>query len=280
MSRIAIVGAYGMVGTAFRKENKNVIPLALHDCDITKPHSILRMLDIYEPDVIINSGVINSFEPCAKNPELAYEVNSLGPLNLAKICRDRDITLVQLSTVNIFDGTAMEPYTEKDIPNPLSIYGKSKYIAELYVNSICPRYYIIRMPTMFGHIEREENIGFPEKMLRAIRDGKKIKVANDKIESISHTRDIAKKVYRILEDKESYGIYHVFNEGCISFYEFVVEMADQLGKRIDNIEIGSHRDFDNWETKPKYVPMESIKIGPLRPWYEALRDYLDEQNII
>jgi len=279
MSKIVIVGAYGMVGTAFRKENKDAIPLTLYDCDITNPASIKRMIEIYEPDVIINSGVINSFVPCAQNPEKAYEVNSIGPLNLAKICRDNDITLVQLSTINVFDGTAMTPYTEEDIPNPLSIYGKSKYIAELYVSSICPHHYIIRMPTMFGHIEREENIGFPEKMLRMIRDEKKMRVADDKIESISHTRDIAREVYRIIESNQEYGIYHVFNEGCVSFYEFVVEMADQLGKPI-NIERGSHREFGDWRTKPEYVPMESIKIEPLRNWKEALKDYLDEQNIV
>jgi len=279
MSKVVILGAYGMVGAAFKKENPDAIALDKHDCDITIPESISRMIEIYEPDIIINSAVIYNYDACKKNPELAYRPNSIGPLNLAIQCRDNDITLVQLSTVNVFKGDTSTPYTEDSIPNPMSIYGKSKYIAELYVGSICDKFYIIRMPTMFGHVENHKNIGFTEKMLIRMRDNKELRVADDKVESISHTRDIAKEVYRIIEDKLPYGIYHISNEGCMSYYEFIVEIVKQLGKSI-NVEGVSRKVFPDWETKPGYASLSSIKIKPLRNWKKALKDYLNEQNII
>ena len=82
------------------------------------------------------------------------------------------IILVQTSTHAVFDGKRNKSYCEEDIPRPNNVYSGTKYLSELFVSSICKKYYIIRFPTLFGKRSNNQK-GFVDKVYVAL---KKIKL--------------------------------------------------------------------------------------------------------
>ena len=96
--------------------------------------------------------------------------------------------------------------------------------------------------------------------------------ADDIISSPSYSKDIAKKVKQILEDKLPWGLYHVVNEGKASLYDLMKEIIDNLKLDI-TLNRASHKDFPCTAVKNTFTPMRSEKINMMRPWKEAVRDY-------
>ena len=58
---------------------------------------------------------------------------------MAQICFDLGVWMIYLSTNYVFDGTAT-PYDETGHPNPMSVYGKSKYAGEEAVSKVRNRH--------------------------------------------------------------------------------------------------------------------------------------------
>ena len=76
---------------------------------------------------IMHLAAETSLEVCEADVEHAYLTNTVGTRNVAWACRDLDIPLVYISSVGVFDGTKVEPYDEHDVPNPINVYGRTKW---------------------------------------------------------------------------------------------------------------------------------------------------------
>ena len=273
---ILLLGSTGAFGTAIVKvcEERNIkyVGLTHNNFEITKPTDLERVVKKYSPSVIINSVVLMGINPCENNPRKAFGINSVAVSDLAKICREKDIILVQPSSHAVFDGTKDTPYTEKDVPCPINIYGTSKLSAELFAENICEKHYVVRFPTMFGP-RKNKNLGFVDKMIELMKKGKKLKVAYDKIDSPTYTLDAAKEVMNIIEKSLPYGIYHIANSGKASYYDLI----KQVGKLINsNSEILKAKDVDfpSLAPKPLKTSMKSTKLPKIRNWENALEDYI------
>ena len=273
---ILLFGSTGMVGTAVETVCKDrqitCISIPHSDADITNPHDSKNVIEKYSPDVIINSAALVGVIQCELEPKKAFDINAIAVSHLAKICEKNKITFVQISSSSVFDGKKNDFYTEKDLPNPTGIYSVSKYVAECLTRNTCNKYYIIRLPLLFG---KRKNRGerFLDKLVEKIQNGGELRVSVDIIDSPTYTNDAANTLITMLEEEKTFGLYHVANSGKVSLYEFVSKMVELSGADIKIVE-AKDKDFKSPAYKPPALPLKSIKLKPIRSWQDALRDYV------
>lgn len=296
--RILITGACGMLGRDLVEVLAEGQELYLLDVqkfpsslssqfstltlDITDSAKTYREITRINPDIVIHSAAYTDVDGAETNMDLAFRVNALGTRNIALACQRFDTELLYISTDFVFDGEKGESYLEFDRPNPQSIYGKSKYWGELYIDSFLNRFYIVRSSWLFG----KNGKNFVTTMLNLAKQKKEIEVVNDQIGSPTYTKDLAQAIAQLIgrEGKDSitranlYGIWHITNSGQCSWYEFAGEIlqdSDVLLKPITSEELNRPA------KRPKYSVLENSvrKLQgwkSLRHWKEALKDYLKE----
>lgn len=276
--KILLFGSSGKLGTAIEKvcQDKNIdyIGLTHSDIEITNKFELKEIIEKHNPTAIINAASLVGITQCEDEPQKSFEVNSTAVNNLARICQKKNITLVQTSTIAVFDGNKDGEYTEEDLPNPTSVYSASKYAGECFVKNICEKYYIFRFPLLFGN-RRNNSVGFVDKILTWIEEGKDLKIADDKIDSFAYTKDVAEEIVSILEKKLPYGVYHLSNEGKENYFNFVNEMVKILDVNV-KITKAKHDDFGFKDVHyPKKTSIKSVKLPSIRNWKEALGEYLN-----
>lgn len=152
--RIWITGAQGQVGSAFARmldtTELDVLLTDIDEVDITDMDAVRNYAEMYRPDCVINCAGICGPAFCEENSDLAYKVNAVGARNLSVAARSVHAELVQISTDDIFDGRASEPYNEFSTPMPVTVYGKSKLAGEEFVKTIAPKFLIIRSSWVYG----------------------------------------------------------------------------------------------------------------------------------
>jgi dTDP-4-dehydrorhamnose reductase len=272
--KILLIGASGCFGTELRNINLKKMKL------IHYPSKNLNILDIeilnkkiksIKPKVVINSSALVGINQCEIDYEKAFSINSIGALNLAKICSKLNIILVQTSTHAVFDGKQTRSYNENDIAKPNNVYSGTKYLSELFVSSICKKYYILRFPTLYG--KRENKLkGFVDKVIDGLKSNQTLKIAKDKIDSPTYARDAAFAFFSIIEKKKKFGIYHIANKGKVSYLKFVKEIKKKL-KSTSKIIPAKDCDFQSLGFKPLKTSLKSKKIH-LRNWKISLNEYL------
>lgn len=274
--RLLLIGVSGMMGTALTRvcdrKGLDYVGLTHGDLEITDFDAVRKAVGKYKPDTVINLAVLQAIDPCELQPQRAFSINTIAVENLAKICKERGITLVQPSTHAVFDGRNDSPDTEDDLTNPLSIYGASKYVAECFTRNICTKYYIVRFPTMFGS-SKSVFKGFVEKMIGRIRNGEEVRAAEDKLDSPTYTMDAAEAVVSILEEEKPFGIYHITNSGVASFYDLIAKVIEIMGVEA-NLVRARYKEFGGMVHKPLKSALASVKLKPLRDWQDALYEYI------
>jgi len=232
--KILVVGSNGLLGEGIlhiaNKTNHNIVPTYFEKkdhvqklkLDIRDEHQVNNLLTKIEPDVVINASSITNPELCKENPENAYLTNVDGVKNLAKTCNMLGSYFIQLSTEYVFDGKN-GPYTELDKPNPISIYGKTKYISEKTTLAINSDFCIARTAMLFGWSKTKSNLA--TYTISKLRNKENIKVIDDQIVSPSYNNNIGEMLIEIGEKKLS-GIHHVSGASIVSRYEFALKLAN------------------------------------------------------
>jgi dTDP-4-dehydrorhamnose reductase len=242
--------------------------------DITDTAAVARCLLGHQPDAVVHSAAYTDVDGCERNPDLAFRVNALGTWNLATVCGSHHITMVYISTDFVFDGAKQEPYTEFDIPNPLSHYGASKLAGEQFVRQLCRQHFITRTAWLFG----VHGLSFPAKMLELAKTRSELSVVVDQVGCPTHTRDLSQTILTLLHSP-LYGTYHVTNSGSCSWYEFATTTFELAG--VQNIVVHP-MPADKWPSptkRPAYSVLRHYALelqgrNNLKPWKEAVADFL------
>lgn len=281
MEKILILGSKGMFGTAleqvFKEKKLNYLGLSRKELDITKKDELESKINEIKPGIIINSAAMLGIIDCEKNPKLAFDINTISVLNLAKHCKDRNITLVQISTNAIFDGEKGALYNELDVPNPQNVYGLTKHSAEVCVKNNLSSYYIMRLPKLFGP-RRNNTLGFTDKILEKMKNKQELTIATDRFDTFTYTLPAARTLLSLLDNNSEFGIYHIANKGNISYYDFVLEFAKAInypGKITQALD----SDFPSLAPNPLRTGLESIKIDYMPFWKESLEEYILNEKI-
>lgn len=280
--KIALIGTRGQLGTDiysyFIKKGLDVVGLTHKDIEVCNFEMCDKLLKEIDPDLIINTAAFHKVDLCEDEVLSSFKVNAEGVKNLARICLDLDIPLMHFSTDYVFDGNKNTPYTEKDCPKPISIYGISKLAGELIIQYMLKKYYLVRVCGLYGHGGSSGKGGnFVELMIKLAKEGKDIKVVNDQVLTPTSTKDVAKKLFELI-GAGRYGLYHMTNTGSCSWYEFACEIFKLTGLSPD-ISPTTSEEFGAKAKRPRYSVLDNAnlrKIGlkDLRHWKDALEDYI------
>ena len=187
-------------------------------------------------------------------------------------------TLVHYSTDYVFDGLSEEGYTEDAVAHPLSKYGHSKREGEKQLLAAGESYYLVRLSKLFGKpsISPLGKMCFFEKMLDLARGKKEISVVDDEKSCFTYAPDLALATKVLVEEKKPFGIYHLVNSGAVTWYEAAKELFRQAS--VDIVVKGvSANDFLRPAKRPHSSELRNTKFLSLRPYTEALEEFLREQ---
>ena len=286
MERILITGALGQLGLAINRlladkdqyvlfrtdaiasEEENVKVL-----DITDLEAVKKIFSEVKPNVVINCAAMTAVDLCESKQEMAYQINAIGPKNLAEASEMVGAKLVHVSTDYVFEGNAKVPYVESDITNPATIYGKTKLQGEVFVQSNCSRAFIVRTAWLYG-----EGKNFVKTMLRlAENKGNKIRVVSDQFGSPTSALELARVIVYLMKT-ESYGIYHATCEGITNWYEFAVAIFKEAGIEAD-VEAVTTQEYNCPTPRPIYSVLDNKALRErhgyvMKEWKDAFHEYM------
>jgi len=280
--RILIIGCNGQLGTDLQRvlAEHDVIASTHGDLEITDEKAVRNVVDENRPDVVINTAAYHKVDECESYPDKTFAVNALGPRNLAQACKAFDGMLIHFSTNFVFEGDTNRPYTEEDLPGPLSLYGVAKLSGELLVRSILPRHLIVRTTGLYGIAgsgETGKGLNFIELMIKLGKERGAVTVVDDQMMTPTSTSDLA-EVISCLIDKETTGTYHITNSGACSYFEFARTIFEKVGMSAQ-VSPTSTGEYGAPARRPLYSVLDNSRlhvlgVPPLRQWDEALEDYL------
>ena len=262
--KVLVTGADGMVGSYINfgiRTDKNTLDI----CDEKK---VMDFFEKYKPEVVIHLAAETDVDLCQRDPAHAYKINTLGTYNIAVAARKFNSKMVYISTTAVFDGKKNELYSEEDMPNPQNIYGRTKYMGEIMVKDIVPEYLIVRAGWMFGGGPAKDK-KFIAKIVKQL-NLPEIKVVDDKTGSLTFAKDLIMGIQILLKENRT-GIYHLVNKELCSRYDIAREIVSLLKPSVKIIPVSS--DYFNLDA-PRGAETLGSKIDIMRPWQEALKEYL------
>lgn len=276
--KILVTGSKGQLGVELLqmlKSDHEVIGFGTEDLDVTNFATAREVIRSISPDCVIHAGAYTDVDGCELDPDMAYLANAYGTQNVAIACEECGATIVFISTDYVFDGAKGEPYIEFDKANPINIYGKSKYAAEEFVTSFCTKYYIARTAWLYGKFASRN---FVKTVLSLVGDKKELRIVCDQVGSPTCTYDLSLAIRELIKS-ERYGLYHVANEGEVSWYQFTKLILDY--KEISDVQVIpiTSDELDKPADRPSYSVLrnfclEKSGIFKMRSFEDALKDYL------
>jgi len=292
MKKIYISGCGGMLGSsAFKNLSKKYSLL----CSDKKPNEEwLSYLDFsdykkyssevekFNPEILIHLGALTDLEYCEKNKTEAYINNILSVENAVIIAKKLDIPLVYISTAGVFDGSK-EFYNDWDEPNPINVYGETKYQGEVIVKNNLNKYYILRAGWMMGGGVKKDK-KFISKILFQIQNGQKnLNIVNDKFGTPTYTDDFINNL-ELLINTEFYGTYNMVCEGLTDRLNVTREIINllKLNKEVKITTVSSDY-FKNefFASRPLSERLLNTKLNlrslnKMRNWKICLNEYLEQ----
>ena len=288
--KIYIAGCGGMLGEAFYSQFKNEYEIRCTDKDVNEDW--LKFLDFrdyeaykneveeFKPDYLFHLGAYTDLEFCEQNADETYLTNALAAENAVYLANKLDIPILYISTAGIFDGKK-DLYDDWDMPNPLGVYARAKYMGERFVVENAKRFLVCRAGWMMGSGPKKDK-KFIQKIMKQLKDGKQeLFIVNDKDGTPTYTQDFAKNVKALIEH-EYWGLYNMVCGGQTSRLEVTEELLDILGLK-DKIKINvvTSEYFKDiyFAERPPCERLDNRKLrirnlNLMRDWRIALKEYI------
>jgi dTDP-4-dehydrorhamnose reductase len=268
-----ILGATGNVGCQLMKLLPHATGVGREQSDVTKPVELEALLNKQPWSVIINCIAYNNVDGAETDSASAIILNTTLPGILTTWAAKHNVPLVHISTGYVFDGE-QESYTESDAPHPVSVYGQTKADGEQLVLAH-PQNYVIRTNLLFGPKGVSDNSkpSVVDVMLNAGRKNGALKGITDEHSSFCYTPDLTASLLALLADNGTPGIYHLVNSGSGSWFELAQEIFAITGDTVELTPI-TGADYPRAAKRPTHAVLNNTKRPQLRPWQEALREYL------
>ncbi len=288
--KIIILGAKGNLGMqlvkVFSSEDEyEVVPWDKEEIDITDKDLVFKKVKDIKPEVIINAVAYNAVDNAEDDDDefkKAKKINGEAVGYLAEAAIENNSLLVHFSSDYVFDGKNKSGYAEDDEPNPISKYGETKLMGEKELISRSGKglkYYLIRTSKLFGPKGESESSkpSFFDLILDLSKKRKEFNMVHgEEISCFTYTLDLAREVKDLIEEKKSYGVYHIINEGSASWYDGAKYLFEL--KNIADVKLipSKMEDYPRPAKRPKYSVLLNTKLEPLRNWKDALEEYLEK----
>jgi dTDP-4-dehydrorhamnose reductase len=272
--RILVTGAAGMLGSDLvphLSRRHDVIGVDM-EVDVTDSRAVSECVREVAPQAIFHLAAWTDVDAAQGREAEASAVNARGSGNVATAAHEAGAALVLPSTDYVFDGAGGRPYAEDDAPNPLGAYGRTKLAGEcaaLAAHPLGTR--VARTAWLYG----AAGSNFVDTMRRLGAEREEVSVVGDQEGSPTWTRDLAPALEELLAHPP--GVYHTAGGGSVTWAGFARAIFDEAGldcrvRPISTAQLGRPA------PRPAFSPLVVTRPGAprLRPWREALRDYLKE----
>jgi dTDP-4-dehydrorhamnose reductase len=277
--RVTVFGASGLLGKYLLREwqDDEVTGLSSRDADIRDLQQVRRAVEGSRPEWIVLAAAYTDVDGCETNPDLAFQTNCEGAVNVATTAKEIGSRLLFLSTDYVYDGAKSTPYEINDPPNPKTVYGRSKAEAEMAISRILPAACVVRTSWVFGTAGK----CFPDTILKLAAVRPEIDVVNDQRGSPTYARDLAKAIIELCHTGAS-GTVHATNAGDCTWFQFASEIIRVSGLHTVVRPTSSDR-FPRPAQRPKYSVLSLTSLLPYYPnmptWQEALQGYVAERGL-
>ena len=253
--KILVTGANGQLGHEVRQRlgqqrHHDVVAADLPEFDLADRDAVLGLVTTTRPDLILHGGAMTAVDVCETEADQAYRVNSLGTRHIADGARRVGAHVVYVSTDYVFDGTKAAPYVEWDDPNPQTVYGRSKLGGE---RELDPGSTIVRTSWVCGY----HGANMVKTVLRLVAGAGPLRFVDDQVGHPTFAEDLSSVVIRLGIERRP-GVFHVTNQGPVSWYEFVREIVLAAGGDAGRVE-----------------PVSTTELQPPRPAQRPANSVLD-----
>jgi dTDP-4-dehydrorhamnose reductase len=301
--KVIVLGSLGMLGQelvkAFAADPAyEVRGIDRSDFDVLDFGALGAYFESEAPSLVLNAVAYNAVDQ-AEEDAAAYEealrLNRDLPEFLASESVRLGFTLVHYSSDYVFDGTLEAPeekrcqgaccggnchgskagYAEDALPNPLSRYGETKLAGEEEVRTHAKDYYVIRLSRLFGKpaASAAGKRSFFEVMLALAETKPEVHAVDAEQASFTYAPDLAEATKRLCEESFPAGTYHLVNEDGATWYGAAEELFRQAGIATP-LFAARPEDFPRPARRPAFSVLQNTKFPPLRPYQEALAEYL------
>lgn len=280
-----ITGYKGQLGYDIARElvergETNILAIDKDEMDITDREQVMNVVKGFNPDVIFHCAAWTQVDKAEEMEDLVNLVNVQGTKNITDASIEVGSKLVYISTDYVFDGTKDGFYNENDIPNPKSVYGKTKFLGEEEARRN-PNHFITRISWVFG----VNGNNFVKTMLNLSEKYDCLNVVDDQIGSPTYTADLAKVLVEMVQTNK-YGTYHVNNDGYCSWAEFAKYIMESNGKntKINFVSTEKYyegKDMSKIAYRPRNSKLDKSKLVAngfemLPDWKDAVDRYCQE----
>jgi len=250
--------------------------LTRDDGDLSVREQARRALEAADAEIIIHCAAYTDVDGCTREPERAWASNAIATENVADGAAALEARLLYISTDYVFEGTRAEPYLEDDEPAPLTVYGESKLAGERAIAATLPDHLIVRTQWLYG----PDGKNFVASILKAARSRKRLEVVHDERGCPTYAPDLADALWRLLAT-EATGIVHATNQGACSRLELALAALEEAGLADVEVEGIPSAAWDSPTKRPLNAVLGGTRLAglglePLRPWREALAEYVGE----
>jgi dTDP-4-dehydrorhamnose reductase len=277
--KILVTGAGGMLGRAVvahcEARGDEVAACTREALDVADAAAVAAAFERERPEAVINCAAWTDVDGCELDPMRAHNVNALGPQNLAHNSRRAGAPLVTVSTDYVFDGGKDGFYTQRDDPNPQSVYGVSKLQGERRARLAASRTMVVRTGWVFG----AGGTNFLSRVVELARAGARLKAITDAWGTPTYAPDLAARL-RELVGLDLPGFYHVVNSGAgVSFKEFTLAALEEAGLSGEGVEDVSMDTLSRPAPRPRNSRLrcllsEAVRLDPLPDWRDALARFV------
>jgi dTDP-4-dehydrorhamnose reductase len=278
MNKVLVTGASGQLGSEIvkycEKNNIEVIASTRENMDLINLDSIDKFIIGSKPTHIIHAAAWTAVDLCESNPRKAMDINTEATVRIVKAAAYVGAHVTYISTDYVFDGESASPYKETDKPQPISVYGTTKFMGE---KSMRPMDLIVRVSWVCG----ETGSNIVKTVIEHSKTSNEMSFVTDQFGSPTFAEDAASRIVK-MSLRQTSGIRHLTNEGSASWYEFVSEIVKQANldteiKPITSEELKPKRPA----RRPRYSVLSTEKISeeewePMPHWKDSLKSLIDK----
>jgi dTDP-4-dehydrorhamnose reductase len=277
VTRWLITGSRGQLGTDLQAvlsgvDAAEVLATNSTTLAITDAAAVNAVVKEFQPDVILNAAAYTTVDKAETDEQAAYELNAVGPANLALAAGRIGAKLIHVSTDYVFTGDASVPY-EVDAPTgPKSAYGRTKLAGELAVREILPESgYVVRTAWVYG----ATGANFVKTMARLEKSNETVRVVDDQRGSPTWSADLARGLVELAQSSGAAGIYHCTNSGDTTWFGFTQAIFEELGADPVRVLPTTTDAFPRPAPRPAYSVLSdsawrAAGLTPMPDWRDAL----------
>lgn len=282
--RYLITGYKGQLGYDVKREllkrgikEEDILAIDKEEMDITNSDEVNKVVKDFRPDIIFHCAAWTAVDKAEEMEDACYNVNVKGTKNIVDASIDIDATIIYMSTDYVFDGTKDGLYTEEDIVNPKSVYGKTKFLGEEEIRRN-PKHFIARISWVFGI----NGHNFIKTMLKLAENHQELNVVDDQIGSPTYTVDLAKTLVD-MSFSNKYGTYNVTNSEYCSWALFAEYIFASNKKSVKVNKVTTEEYLKLTGTKQAYRPknskLDKTKLAENFSLLPTWKDAVDRYNI-